>query len=643
MNTLHNCDNIGEFCICSEILKQSTDSIVVTDINYKIIYMNEAAEQLFGWSFEELKGKTPDIFNAETKSETIQKKIYDTVSSGNRYEVDLLNQKKNGSLFYVQLKVSPVYDKKGNIVAYMSSQRDITEQKQIREELQQEKEFQKKLIQTSPVAIHGIDSEGNVLIWNESCEKIFGWNYDEVIGKPLPIIPEKKMDEHLELRKRVLSGESITGYEVLRSKKDGSYFYGSLSVAPMYDQAGNIFGIMANMEDITEKKRYESELKETLNLLKSIHYNVPIGLWSAIIDENIIFTEMYTSEGTNELLALPPNTIRNDFDKFFNYIKPEYIPAIMEKFRESIKNPGKILSLEYEVVDEDGNTRWFSSTGKMSKKDGKNKIYGSTIDITKTKNSEKSLIEAKVIAENAARLKSEFLATVSHELRTPLNSIIGFSQILSKNKSGNLNDKEKKYTSNILNSGKHLLELINDILDLSKIQANKAELYIVTVDVNEICEAVKPLIQSLMIRKNLSFECILDYTDTEIKADKTKLIQIMHNLIGNAVKFTPENGSISVNMKRIGNDFYISVIDTGIGIPADSKKKIFENFKQADSSNTRQYEGTGLGLALVKAYVEMHGGKIWVESELGKGSTFTFTIPQNHLSIPHPNHNLNHT
>jgi PAS domain S-box-containing protein len=602
---------------------------VATDTNYKIIYINEAAEQLFGWSFEELKGKAPDIFNAEPMSEAIQKKIYDTISSGNRYEAELLNQKKNGTLFYVQLKISPIYNKKGDIVAYMSSQRDITENKQIKEQLQQEKEFQEKLIQTSPVAIHGIDPEGNVLIWNESSERMFGWNCDEVIGKPLPIIPEERRDEHLALRKRVLSGETITGHEVIRSKKDGSYFYGSLSVAPMYDQTGNIFGIVANMEDITEKKQYESELKETLNLLKSIHYNVPIGLWSATIDENVNFTEMYTSGGTNELLALPPNTIKNDFDKFFKYIKPEYIPKIMEKFRESIRNPEKILSLEYEVVDGDGNTRWFSSTGKMSEKDGKNKVYGSTIDITKNKNAEKSLIEAKVLAENADRTKSEFLATVSHELRTPLNSIIGFSQILSKNKSGNLNDKERKYLSNILNSGKHLLELINDILDLSKIQADKAELDIETIDINEICEKVTPLIQSYISKKNLSFESIIDCTDTEIKADKTKLIQIMYNLIGNAAKFTPENGSISVNTKHIDDDFYISVTDTGIGIPADSKKEIFKNFKQVDSSNTRRYEGTGLGLALVKAYVEMHGGKIWVESELGKGSTFTFTIPQN--------------
>ncbi|KXS42435.1 MAG: PAS/PAC sensor signal transduction histidine kinase [Methanohalophilus sp. T328-1] len=629
MNPLPNCENIDNFNIWSEIVKQSVDSIVITDTNYVITYMNEASEELFGWSFEELKGKKPDVFNAEPLSEDVQKEIYDTVASGNIYKGELLNKRKDGTYFYIQIKVSPIYDNKGNIIAYMSSQRDITNQKQIEEKLQQEKNFLQKLIQTSPVAIHGTDTSSNVIIWNESSEKIFGWSSEEVIGEFLPTVPEEGIDEHLTLRKRVLSGETITGYEVCRLRKDGSYLYGSLSVSPMYDQRGNIFGILANMEDITEKKQYEYNLKDALNQLESIHFNLPISVWSATVDENGDFIDSYISEGVNELLALPANTIGNDFENFFSRVVPNYLPKIMDKFREGIERPGKIMSFEYEVVDGNGEIRWLSSSGRAHKKDGKTKVYGSTVDISKNKNAENSLIKAKILAENSNRAKTEFLANVSHELRTPLNAIIGFSQILSTNKSGNMNDKESKYVSNILKSGKHLLEMINDILDLSKIQAGKEELEIENVDFAELCEDIKPVIDPFIITKNLSFECILDGTDTNIKVDKTKMVHIMHNLVGNAIKFTPENGSIVINAKRVGVYFQISVKDTGIGIPKDSQKDIFNIFKQVDSSTTRKYEGTGLGLALVKSYVEMHDGDIWVESEVGKGSTFTFVIPQN--------------
>jgi PAS domain S-box-containing protein len=632
MNPLPNCENIDNFNIWSEVVKQSVDSIVVTDTNSAIIYMNKAAEHLFGWSFEELKGRKTDVFNAEQMSEEIQKEIYDTVASGKIYNGELLNKKKDGTYFYVQIRISPIYDKKGNIIAYMGSQRDITNLKQTEKRLQQEREFLDKLIQTSPVAIHGIDPQGNVIIWNESSEKIFGWRHDEVMGKPLPIIPKEKINEHLSLRNRVLAGETITGYEVCRLRKNGSYLYGSLSVAPMYDQKGNIFGIMANMEDITEKKQYEYKLKEAFNQLESIHFNLPISVWSATVDENGDFVETYISEGVNELLALPPNTIGNDFKAFFNYVKPHYLPEIKDKFEEGIKSPDKVVSLEYEVINGNNEIRWFLSSGRAQEESDKIKIYGSTIDITKNKNAEKSLINAKLLAENANRSKTEFLANVSHELRTPLNAIIGFSQILSTNKSGNLNDKELKYVSNILKSGDHLLELINKILDISKLQAGKEDLEIELVNFAEICEGIKPFIDPLIARKDLSFECILDCTDTNIKADKIKMLQIMHNLLGNAIKFTPENGSIAINTKWIDDNFQVSVRDTGIGIPETSHKNIFNNFKQVDSSATRKYEGAGLGLALVKSYVEMHGGDIWVESEVGKGSTFTFVIPQNQSS-----------
>jgi PAS domain S-box-containing protein len=249
-------------------------------------------------------------------------------------------------------------------------------------------------------------------------------------------------------------------------------------------------------------------------------------------------------------------------------------------------------------------------------------------DITDKKIAEKSLIEAKIMAEENNRIKSEFLANMSHELRTPLTAIIGFSEILSNGMYGDLNEKQLKFSNNILKSGEHLLAIINNVLDLSIIEAGKMELECETFSLQEIFEEVRILTLSLAIRKNITLTLENKATSTEIFADRLKFKRIMYNLINNAIKFTPDNGRVSVFVKQTDNLIEVSISDTGIGIPKNKLEDIFDPFVQVDSSTKRRYGGTGLGLALVKRFVEMHEGKIWVESEEEKGSTFTFIIPR---------------
>ncbi|ADE35729.1 GAF domain-containing sensor histidine kinase [Methanohalophilus mahii] len=248
--------------------------------------------------------------------------------------------------------------------------------------------------------------------------------------------------------------------------------------------------------------------------------------------------------------------------------------------------------------------------------------------VIKKEKANKAFLRAKSLEEDVKTTKTEFIATMSHELRTPLNAIIGFSQLLSSNRYGNMNEKELKYSFSILKGGKHLLNLINDILDFSKIHSNKMELNIETINLKEICDEIKTFITPLATKKGITVEYNNKF-DIDINLDKLKFIQIMSNLLSNAVKFTPDKGKVSVDIDFVAEYVQVSVTDSGIGIPEHKLNMIFDPFIQADSSNTRKYGGTGLGLALVKEYVEMHGGTIWVESELGKGSTFTFTIPVN--------------
>ena len=229
--------------------------------------------------------------------------------------------------------------------------------------------------------------------------------------------------------------------------------------------------------------------------------------------------------------------------------------------------------------------------------------------------------------EVANRHKSEFLANMSHELRTPLNAVIGFSEVLLERMFGEVNPKQEEYLNDILSSGKHLLSLINDILDLSKIEAGRMELESQPFDLPAALDNALTLIRERAARHGLRLEVTVDPGLGEVKGEERKVKQVLLNLLSNAVKFTPEGGKISLSASLNDGMAEISVTDTGVGIAREDQEAIFEEFRQVGSDYARKREGTGLGLALARRLVALHGGKLWVESEPGKGSTFTFTLP----------------
>lgn len=239
----------------------------------------------------------------------------------------------------------------------------------------------------------------------------------------------------------------------------------------------------------------------------------------------------------------------------------------------------------------------------------------------------KELRQANIALEKANRLKSEFLATMSHELRTPLNAIIGFAEVLRDEVIGLLNKEQKECLDDIHSSGQHLLSMINNILDFSKIEAGKFELRYEEFSLEEAIGEVLNAVFEFSCKKGIGIHTQFHPDIPTIIADKVKFKQIMFNLLSNAVKFTPENGRVTINAGLVEQYVQIGVSDTGIGIKSEDIDKLFKPFLQLDSSYSRRYEGTGLGLILTKHLVELHGGKIWVESEYGKGSTFTFTLP----------------
>jgi signal transduction histidine kinase len=226
----------------------------------------------------------------------------------------------------------------------------------------------------------------------------------------------------------------------------------------------------------------------------------------------------------------------------------------------------------------------------------------------------------------ASQHKSEFLANMSHELRTPLNAIIGFSQVLSDRMFGELNEKQEEYLQDIHASGQHLLSLINDILDLSKIEAGRMELEVTDFHLPTALDNALILVRERASRRGIRLGSTLDQSLGTIRADERKVKQVLLNLVSNALKFTPEGGRIEIRAGMDDGMAEISVTDTGVGIAPEDQEAIFEEFRQVGTAD-KKVEGTGLGLALSRKFIELHGGRIWVKSELGQGSTFTFTLP----------------
>jgi len=231
--------------------------------------------------------------------------------------------------------------------------------------------------------------------------------------------------------------------------------------------------------------------------------------------------------------------------------------------------------------------------------------------------------------ETANRHKSEFLANMSHELRTPLTAIIGFSEVLSEKVFGEMNEKQNEYMDDIVSSGRHLLSLINDILDLSKVEAGRMELDLTKFDLPTAIDNALILIRERATRHGIKLEHKIDERLGEVIGDERKFKQILLNLLSNAVKFTPEGGRIDVDAALTREAVEVSVSDTGVGIAPENQETIFEEFRQVGTDASKKREGTGLGLTLTKKFVELHGGTIRVESALGKGSTFAFTLPLN--------------
>jgi PAS domain S-box-containing protein len=392
-------------------------------------------------------------------------------------------------------------------------------------------------------------------------------------------------------------------------------------------ELANSFNLMADslQNDISQRQEVEESLRESEEKLERMFESAT----EAIEVLNLDGVEVEVNERLLEMLGYDSKDSILGRD-VFETVAPHNRAKARSRMQDTITQ-GKIRDIEISRIRPDG-SMFLSELSASVIKDASGSpvaLIGISKDITERQRTQQ--LEAETTAAKLAnQAKSEFLASMSHELRTPLNAIIGFSQALQEKYFGDLNEKQMEYVTDVLESGQLLLSLINDILDLSKIEAGKMELELSKGKIKELVEGSLVMIKekALVHGISLDFHTTENLEGLEIKADMRKLKQVMFNLLSNAAKFTPDGGTIKVEAKMGAKELIVSVSDTGIGIAPDEQEKIFEEFYQSGSTIVDKTPGTGLGLSLTRRMVEMHGGRIWVESEgLNKGSRFTFTVP----------------
>ncbi|HAT8179243.1 TPA: PAS domain S-box protein [Legionella pneumophila] len=619
------------------LIESSVDALMIVDPNGVITDVNEQTVKLIGYNRRQLIGSP--FIDYFTEPDLAQKGVHKTFHEGSVTNYELIIRLKSGRKVPVSFNAAVFSDTSGEVSGILAAARDITQQKQIEQALREQQNYTRGLIESNIDALITIDTIGIITDVNKQMCAISGRAREELIGTVFKNYFTKPQQAEDGIRK-VLSEERVINYELTLLAKNGKEIVVSYNATIFRGTNGSLRGVFASVRDISDQKYLERqireqnrELTETTNFLNNIlesstEYSIvaidldrTILAWNAGAQRNYGYTvdEMVNKQKIN-ILFTKEDIETGQVDAFFNTaLKTGKAEGIFERVRK--------------------NGECFTASATLSLRKTTN---GTTIgyvliskDITDQKRLEEQLRTKNIELEEknrrvqeANRLKSEFLANMSHELRTPLNGIIGFTELIHDGKVGSVSKEQKEYLGDILSSSKHLLQLINDVLDLSKVESGKMEFHPEKVKLEKVIREVIDILRTFISKKQIHLETKVSPKLKQIFIDPSKLKQVLYNYISNSLKFTPDGGKISIHaIPEANNSFRIEVQDNGIGIHTEDLKHLFVEFQQLDASIAKKYQGTGLGLALTKRIVEAQGGEVGVKSTFGKGSIFYAIFP----------------
>jgi PAS domain S-box-containing protein len=473
------------------------------------------------------------------------------------------------------------------------------------------------IVDSSMDAIISQDLSGTVTTWNTAAHRMFGYSAEEIVGRSiLAIIPMELHQQQAEVIDRVKGGERIDQYETTRLRRDGSMVEVSLTISPVRSADGSVIGISKIARDITRERRADQATRLLAAIVDSSD--------DAIVSKNLNGVVTSWNKGAERVFGYTADEmIGQPISKLFPPDRLEEEPMILERLKR-----GERVDHYQTVRVRKGGEKLHVSLTISPIKDSFGRIVGASKiarDITREMAAVEQLARANEELKRADRMKTEFLAVMSHELRTPLNSIIGFAGVLKQGRQGPLADEQRKQLNLIQSSGKHLLNLVNDLLDVSRIEAGRLEIEPEELTIAEVVEEAVRTTELQAASKHLEVRTEIT-VQRPIYSDRKRLFQVVLNLLNNAIKFTPA-GHVLIRAAEDGEWLVVTVKDTGIGIPRDKQSSLFQAFSQVEGSSRRRFEGTGLGLYLSRKLVHLLGGEITLESEINRGSVFTVRVP----------------
>jgi PAS domain S-box-containing protein len=620
----------------ASVVQSSDDAIVCNDRDGHITFWNPAAERMLGYTSQEIIGRDISVLFPPHGQREEAAALVKVLNGEGATSSDRVLVHKDGRRVEVLMTMSPIRDAAGCLIGASKMCRHVGNRK----ELEIATRHLAAVVASSDDVIITKDLHGIVQSWNPAAERLFGYSASEMIGQSIrKVIPRERHGEEDEVLAKVRAGLVVDHFETQRQAKDGRLIDISLTVSPIRDSSGQVIGASKIARDLSEQKRVA---------VAALHL-------AAIVQSS---DDVVISKDLNGIVQ----SWNPAAERLFGYTASEMIGQSITKMipRDRLDEEtyvlGRIrrgLSVEhFETVRQtkDGHLIDISLTVSPIR-NAKGTIIGAS-KIARDIREQKRLREERRLAaeseeaarrevlevqnrriQEASRLKSEFVANMSHELRTPLNSIVGFTELMIDARFGKLPERYQEFAEIMHASAQHLLQLINDILDLAKVESGKIDFQPERVDLPAIIAEATAIITGLAAKRKIALRVEIDQALGRVYLDPMRLKQVLYNYLSNAVKFTSEGGHVVLRARaEEGDRFRIEVEDTGIGIRPEDEHKLFIEFQQLDASTAKKFPGSGLGLSLTRRLVEAQGGTVGVRSVFGSGSTFFATLPR-HVTV----------
>ncbi|MFL6336197.1 MAG: PAS domain S-box protein [Pyrinomonadaceae bacterium] len=619
-------------------LRSIGDAVIATDNTGRVRFMNPVAERLTGWPLAEAEGRPLGevfkIVNEVTRRE-VESPAEKVLREGQI--VGLANHTvliaRDGREVPIEDSGAPIRDERGRTSGVVLVFHDVTEQRKV----ERVRALQAAIVESSSEAVIGKTLEGVVTSWNAAAERMYGHTAEEAVGRHISFIfPEELQADVVEILARLGRGERVERAETVRIAKDGSRLDVSLIVSPIRDQSGRLVGASTVARDISAQKRADEEHARLARLvehergrLKNLVADVPGVVWEAWGEPDEASQRIdFVSDYVEQMLGYTVGEWLSTPNFWLTIVHPEDHDRAASEARAIFEGREGGTS-HFRWVRKDGRAVHVESQSRviLDERGEPAGMRGVTMDITERKAAEERLRLLYAREQEVNRAKDEFLATLSHELRTPLTPILGWTHMI---RSGKLGEAEIAQGVRVIEkNSQSLARLINDLLDMSSILSGKMRIERAPVELGSVVREAAETVRPQAGARSISVEVqAAGSRPAFVSGDRTRLVQVFWNLLHNAVKFSREGGRVRVRVGALNGAARVEVEDEGAGIEPEFLPHVFERFRQADMATTRAHGGLGLGLALVKSFVEAHGGSVRAESAgTGRGSRFTVALP----------------